>query len=174
MAPRTDEQGLTAGRKDSLINYTNGEYGLEGGKRARRRACPILAVLGLLVHMVFSCLGVAMSVLIILYDLQVTSAGVLGLVARILLFAASCISVFYVIMHAFAAREDYVRSRGGPQLYSFFTVAVTVMVMRLGVPVWIGAVALNALVAVQQGFDLSKGFRGNAVWVQLIISSAAL
>lgn len=173
MATKNDEPINTASSRVSLVDYTDGgslpEYD-QPSKRARRRACPITALLSLLLLLIISGSGVAISVLIVHFNLQVFSAGTSDLVARVLLFVASCMSIFYFLMHVFAAREHYVRSHGSPQIFGFFTVAVAVLIMRLGVPVWTGSVVLTAYVAVMQGFDIAQGVKGNIVWIQLVIS----
>lgn len=179
MDPRTIELDPVASRESSLSLYLDNDNGAKSKTkkvRTRQRACPILALLGLLVHMIACCCGATLSVLIVRFGLQVTSAGRRDLVARILLFVASCMGVFYVLMHLFAAREKYVRSHqnGTPQIYGYFTVAVAILVMRLVIPVWMGAVVLTALVAAHNGLDLSNGIQGNVVWVQLLIASVAL
>lgn len=163
---------------DVVVNNDNGTTSTtkRARTRTRRRACPIVAILGLLVHMTACCGGVALSVLIVRFGLQVTSAGRRDLVARILLFVASCMGLVYVVMHIFASREKYVRSHqnGTPQIYGYFSVAVAILMMRLVIPVWIGAVVLTALVAAHTGFHISDGIQGNVVWVQLLLASVAL
>lgn len=143
-------------------------------RHSRRHACPIIALLGLLTHLVISGLGVAISVLVVHFHLEVIFAGTLDLVARILLFVASCMSIFYVLMHAFAAREHYVKGHGSPQIFGYFSVAVAVLIARLSVPVWTGSVVFMALVAAQRGFNAMEGLKGNVVWVQLGIASLGL
>lgn len=177
MATQNNEPLTTASSRASLVDYPDGgllsKYD-QVSRRSRRRACPVIALLGLLLHFAISGLGVAISVLVVQFNLQVVSAGSLDLVARILLFVASCMSIFYVLMHAFAAREHYVRSHGSPQIFGYFTVAVAVLIMRIGVPVWIGSMVLTALVAANKGFNVEEGLRGNVVWIQLGIASLGL
>lgn len=177
MDPRTNEPIPVASREDSFILFLNDDTNKARAKsRARPRACPLTALLALTLHMISSGGGIALSVLVYLLKLQVTAAGNLDLVARILLFGASCMGPFYVIMHLFAAREHYVRSQqtGSPQIYGYFTAAVAVLVMRLGLPVWLGAVVISALVAAMKGLDLARGIRDNLVWVQLGIAALGM
>lgn len=178
MAPQTDEPLTAASSRNSLIvDYSNGgrwPRHNQRDKRSRRRACPVIALLGLLIHLIISGSGVAISVLIVRFNLQVVAAGTFDLVARILLFVASCMSIFYVFMHAFSARENYIRSHGSPQIFGYFTVALAVLIMRLGMPVWTGSLVLTALVAARKGFAVEEGFAGNLVWVQLGIASLGL
>lgn len=174
MATKHDEPITTASSRASQVDYTDrGSLPKhdQSSKRARRHACPIAALFSLILLLIISGSGVAISVLIVHFNLQVFSAGTFDLVARVLLFVASCMSIFYVFMHIFAAREHYVRSHGSPQIFGFFTVAVAVLIMRLGVPVWTGSVVLTAYVAVMKGFDIAQGVNGNIVWIQLGISS---
>lgn len=177
MDPRTNKRRSTATSEDSFVFYVNGgpptKKGDSQGKR-RRRACPVLAFLGLLLHFLSAGCGVALSVIIVRFGLQVASAGAQDLVARILVFVASCMGIFYVLMHASAAREKYVRSHGGSQFFRFFTVAVAFIIMRLEAPVWIAAVVMTALVAAQNGFVLDNGVQGNVIWIQLGIASLGL
>lgn len=177
MATKNDEPINTASSRASLVDNIDGgsqpKYD-QPSKRARRRACPITTLLSLMLLFIISGSGVAISVLIVHFNLQVFSAGTFDLVARVLLFVASCMSIFYVVMHIFAAREHYVRSHGSPQIFGFFTVAVAVLIMRLGVPVWTGSVVLTAYVAVMKGFDIALGVKGNIVWIQLIIASLGM
>lgn len=177
MEPRTNERIPVTSSEESLNNYLDGSKtdARKTGSR-RLRACPVMALLALFVHMISSGCGIALSALIVRYGLDMTSAGILNLVARILLFAASCMGPFYVFMHLVAAREHYVRSlqNGTPQIFGYVSVAVAVLVMRLGLPIWIAAVVLSALVAAQKGFDTTLGFSGNVVWVQLGVAALAL
>lgn len=177
MDRRTNERTSVASSEDSLVLYLNGgPPPKRGWKKAkqRRRACPVLAFLGLIVHFLAASCGVVISVLVVKFNLEVTSAGIHDIIARILVFVASCMGIFYVLMHAFAARENYVRSHGSPQLYGYFTVGITVLVMRLKAPVWIASIVMTSLVAVKNGFDVKKGIKGNAIWVQLGIASLGL
>ncbi|KAJ4388551.1 hypothetical protein N0V93_006009 [Gnomoniopsis smithogilvyi] len=177
MATQNDEPLITASSRASLADYPDGEAFSkqeEREKRSRRRACPIIALLGLLIHLIISGSGVAVSVLVVHFNLQVSSAGTFDLVARVLLFVASCMGIFYVLMHAFAAREHYIRTHGSPQIFGYFTVAVAVLIMRLGVPVWMGSVVLTSIVASIQGFHVVTGLEGNVVWIQLAITSLGL
>lgn len=177
MATQKDEPIITASSRASVVDYTDGESLPQDGqtsKRTRWRACPITALLSLILVLIIAGSGVAISVLIVHFNLQVFSAGTFDLVARVLLFVASCMSIFYVFMHGFAAREHYVRSHGSPQIFGFFTVAVAVLIMRLGVPVWTGSVVMTAYVAAMKGFDIAQGVKGNIVWIQLIISSLGM
>ncbi|KAJ4406787.1 hypothetical protein N0V82_010053 [Gnomoniopsis sp. IMI 355080] len=176
MATQNNEPLTAISSRASLVDDPEGDAlsKQKQDKRSRRRACPIIALLGLLVHLTISVSGAAVSVLVVHFNLQAFSAGIFDLVARVLLFVASCMSIFYVLMHAFAARENYIRSHGSPQIFGYFTVAVAVLVMRLGVPVWLGSVALTAVVAAMKGFSIVEGLKGNIVWIQLAISSLGL
>lgn len=177
MDPRTNRRSSTASSADSLVLYLNGgpppTNGDRTGKR-RRRACPVLALLGLLLHFLTTGCGVAICVIIVRFGLQVTTAGTLDLVGRILVFVASCMGIFYVLMHACAAREKYIRSHGNAHVFGFFTVAVAIIIMRLAVPVWIAAVVITALVAASKGFALENGVQGNVIWIQLGIACLGL
>lgn len=177
MEPRTTAQLPVTSSVESL------DVSLHGNKRDARkkggrrlRACPVVALLSLFVHMISSGCGIALSAVIVRFGLDMVSTGILNLVARILVFAASCMGPFYVFIHLVAAKEFYVKSlqNGKPQIFSNVSVAVAVLVMRLGLPVWIAAVVLSALVAVQKGFDEKLGFKGNVAWVQLGVASLAL
>lgn len=177
MDPRTNERIPVSSSEESLdliLDGTKTDARKTGGRRVR--ACPVVALLALFVHMISSGCGIALSALIVRYGLDMVSTDILNLVARILVFAASCMGPFYVFMHLVAAREHFVRSQrnGTGQIFGNVSVAVAVLVMRLGLPVWIAAVVLSALLAAQKGFDVAKGFEGNVVWVQLIIASLAL
>lgn len=178
MAPRTNRRLSTASSADSLVLYLNGgqppQRSRDRASKRRTRACPVLAFLGLLLHFLSAGCGVALSVLIVRFRLQVTTAGRLDLVARILFFVASCMGVFYVPMHACAAREKFIRTHGGAQFFRFFTVAVAFIVVRLAAPVWIAAVAITALVAANKGFLLQEGVQGNIIWIQLGIAALGL
>lgn len=179
MDPRTNNRrSSTASDADSLVLYLNGgpppKKDGRQNKRRRRRACPVLAFFGLVIHFLSAGCGVALSVIIVRFGLQVTSAGTQDLVARILVFVASCMGIFYVLMHACAAREKYVRSHVGAQFFGFFTVAVAIIIMRLAAPVWIAAVVMTALVAAQKGFALNEGVQGNVIWIQLGIAGLGL
>lgn len=178
MDPRTDERRLsTASSADSLVFYLNGgppPKKVERGRKRRRRACPVLAFLGLLIHFLSAGCGVALSVIIVRFGLQVTSAGTQDIVGRILVFVASCMGLFYILMHAFAAREQYVRSHVGAHLFNFFSVAVAMIIMRIALPVWIAAVVMSALVAANQGFAVEEGVQGNVIWIQLGIAALGL
>lgn len=157
--------------------YLNGGLPPKKGDRAgkrRRRAYPVLAFLGLLVHFLSAGCGVALSVIIVRFGLQVTTAGRQDFVARILVFVASCMGIFYVLMHACAAREKFIRSHGGAQFFGIFTVAVAIIIMRLAAPVWVAAVVMSALVAVSRGFELQDGVQGNVIWIQLGIAALGL
>lgn len=177
MDQRTNRRSSTASSADSLVLYLNGGLpppkGDRNGKR-RRRACPVLAFLGLLLHFLTTGCGVALSVIIVRFGLQVTIAGTLDLVGRILVFVASCMGIFYVLMHACAAREKYVRNHGSAQFFGFFTVAVAIIIMRLAFPVWIAAVVISALVAARKGFAVENGVQGNVIWIQLGIAGLGL
>lgn len=177
MAPRTNERPSTANSEDSLALYLNGgspPKNDSGQRKRRRRACPVLSLLGLLLHFLSAGCGVALSVIVVRFGLRVTSAGVQDLVGRILFFVASCMGLFYVLMHACAARETYVRSHVGAQFFGFFSVAVAIIIMRLEAPVWIAAVVMSALVAAGKGFILEEGVQGNVIWIQLGIASLGL
>lgn len=177
MDPRTNDRIPVTSSEESLdlsLDGTKTDARKTEGRRVR--ACPFVALLALFLHMLSSGCGITLSVLIVRYGLEVGPAGILNLVARIMLFAASCIGPFYVFMHLIAAREPYVRSRqsGTPQIFGYVSVAVAVLVMRIELPVWITTVVVSAVLAVQKGFDPALGFNGNLVWVQLIIASVAL
>lgn len=176
MAPQINEHIHATTTKDSLIDYLNGGKSptIRAIKRSRRRACPVISLLGLLAHLVISGLGVAISVLAIYYHLQVASAGSVDLVARITLLAASCMGLLYALMHVCAAREHYIRSHATPQTYGYFTVAVAVLIMRLGLPVWAVSAVLTAVVARENGFHAAEGITSNALWVQLVIACLGL
>lgn len=176
-APRS-----TTSSRDSLIDYLNGgqpptrTLSAAGARRSRWRACPVVSLIVLLTHLIVSGAGVALSVLVIHFGLQVHAAvGASDVVARILLFSASCMGFSYVCMHALAAREKYVRGRHtSPHIFRFFAVGVAVLLMRFGVLVWAGAAASTALVVARKGVDLAEGIRGNVVWVQLGIAALGL
>lgn len=164
MDPRNDkDNGLALTESASLY--------LEQRPRRRRRtrhdSCPILLLLAILSHLVFCGAAIAVSVLVVCYSLQETDETVLGLVARILFFVASCVGVVYVFMHVCAARETFVRSQGTSHLYGRFTVTVAILIMRLGLPLWASAVGTTAVVAKQKGLDLRLGIKGNFIWIQL-------
>ncbi|KAF3771397.1 hypothetical protein M406DRAFT_67701 [Cryphonectria parasitica EP155] len=173
MDPRTSEQKSFARRTDSLTRYTDKENATTS-KLIRRRAFPTVALLGLLALMTSSSLGITISVLVTRFGLKTGPAGPESLAARILLFGASCMSVSYVILHVYASREEYVRSKGNPQINGYLAAAVAIVLLRLIVPVWVGAVALNVIVTAETGFDPVGGLKGNVVWIQLGICSAAL
>lgn len=177
MATQNYELPNTASSRASLVDFKDGEKLSKAKKQdnpSRRRARPNIALIGLLIHLIISAAGVAISVLIVHFKLQVSLAGTFDLVARVLLFVASCMGIFYVLMHAFAAREQYIRSHGSPQIFGYFTVAVAVLIMRLAVPVWTGSVVLTSFVGALQGFNIDEGLKGNVVWIQLVIASLGL
>lgn len=177
MEPRKNESISASTSEESLNLDLNGTKTSAQKTSSRRpRACPFLALLGLFLHLISSGCGIALSALVVQYGLDMTSSGTIALVARILLFAASCTGPFYVFMHLVASRENYVRSRqgGSQQIFGYVSVAVAVLVMRLGLPIWIATVTLSALAAVPTRFNLAAGFKGNLLWIQLGISSLAL
>jgi len=186
MDPQTDEHipiAATYSRK-SLIDYLNGGQlptkrltdGSQSQSRARsrRRACPVLGLIGLLTYFLICGSGVAISVVVVQFNLQAIGAGAADTVARILLFVASCMGLFYVLMHAFAARDPYVRSQSPSHIYGYFSVSVAVLIQRLGVPVWLSAVAVTVLAAANNGLNLAEGVKDNVVWIQLGIAVLGL
>lgn len=184
MAPQTDEHNPIAATnsRDSLIGYLNGGQPptkrmsdrSQSRSRSRRRACPVLGLLGLVLYFLICGSGVALGVLVIHFDLQVLASGVTDTVARILLLVASGMGLFYVLMHACAARNHYVRSQASPHVYGYFSVSVAVLLQRLGGPAWVAAVVITALVAANSGLNLAEGVRGNVIWIQLGIAVLGL
>lgn len=177
MESRNNEPISASTSAESLNLDFNGTKTSAPETRSRRpRACPLLSLLALFLHLISTGFGIALSALVVQYGLDMTSAGTLALVARILLFAASCMGPFYVFMHLVAARENHVKSRqgGGSQIFAHVSIAVAVLVMRLGLPIWIATVTLSALAAVPTRFDPAKGFKFNMLWIQLGVASLAL
>lgn len=176
MAIKTKNQLTTTTTRDSLISSRNGGQPPKkrASKRPRPRSRPVAGLLGLLAHLLIAGSGVALSVLIVHFNLQVIATGPSDLIARILLFTASCMGVLYALLHVCAARAPYVRKRAAPQVFGYFSVSVAVLLTRLGGPVWAAAVVLTALVAAQKGFDVAEGITGNVVWVQVGITSLGL
>lgn len=173
MDPRSDERISTASNGDSILQYVSEKKSVT---KRRRRACPILILLALVVHFLASGCGITISVLVVRFGLETSIAGRQDLVSRILLFVSSCIGNVYILMHIFASREKYVRSlhNGSPQVHGYFFAAMSVLIARLSLPVWIATVVMNALVAAMIGLDLGSGLKANVVWIQLLIASVAL
>ncbi|KAJ0114974.1 hypothetical protein J7T55_001381 [Diaporthe amygdali] len=173
MDPRNNERISTASNEDSILQYANDK---KSGTKRRRRACPILILLALVIHLLSSGCGITISVLVVRFGLETSIAGRQDLVSRILLFVSSCIGNVYILMHVFASREKYVRSlqNGSPQIHGYFFAAMSVLIARLSVPVWIATVVMNAIVAAMVGFNLGRGLKANVVWIQLLIASVAL
>ncbi|KAG6356328.1 hypothetical protein INS49_015716 [Diaporthe citri] len=172
MDPRRNERISTASNDDSILQYVNDK---KSGRKRRRRACPILILLALVIHFLASGCGITISVLVVRFGLETSVAGRQDLVSRILLFVSSCIGNVYMLMHIFASREKYVRSlqNGSPQIHGYFFAAVSFLIARLSLPVWIATVVMNALVAAMVGFNLQNGLKANVVWIQLLIATVA-
>ncbi|KAL1871114.1 hypothetical protein Daus18300_004859 [Diaporthe australafricana] len=170
MDPRRNERISIASNGDSIRQYVNEK---KSSSKRRRRACPILILLALVVHFLASGCGITISVLVVRYGLETSIAGRQDLVSRILLFVSSCIGNVYILMHIFAAREKYVRSlqNGSPQVHGYFFAAMSVLIARLSLPVWIATVVMNAIVAAMIGLNLGNGLKANVVWIQLLIAS---
>lgn len=171
--------------RDSLIDYLNGgqpptkrmtdrSQNRKSRPQRRRRACPIPSLLVLITYLLICASGTTVTVLVSKFDLQVRAAGTLDTVARILLFVSCNGGYLYVLTHLFAARDHYIRSQATPEIFGFLAVSVAVLIQRLGVPVWTGAVVTTALVAEVKGFNLAEGITGNVVWIQLGIASLGL
>ncbi|KAI3395700.1 hypothetical protein diail_998 [Diaporthe ilicicola] len=173
MDPRSNERISTASNEDSIIHYADDK---KSGTKRRRRACPILILLALVVHLLASGCGITISVLVVRFGLEASIAGRQDLVSRILLFVSSCVGNVYILMHIFASREKYVRSlqHGSPQVHGYFFAAIAFLIARLSVPVWIATVVMNAIVAAMVGLNLANGLKANVVWIQLLIASVAL
>lgn len=173
MDPRSNERISTASNDDSILQYVNDK---KSGTKKRRRACPILILLALVIHFLASGCGITISVLVVRFGLETSVAGRQDLVSRILLFVSSCVGNVYILMHIFASREKYVRSlqKGSPQIHGYFFAAVSFLIARLSLPVWIATVVMNAIVAAMIGFNLQRGVKANVVWIQLLIATVAL
>lgn len=173
MDPRSNERISTASNDDSILQYVNDK---KSGTKKRRRACPILILLALVIHFLAAGCGITISVLVVRFGLETSVAGRQDLVSRILLFVSSCVGNVYILMHIFASREKYVRSlqNGSPQIHGYFFAAVSFLIARLSLPVWIATVVMNALVAAMIGFNLQRGVKANVVWIQLLIAIVGL
>lgn len=143
-------------------------------KRSRRRACPVLALVGVVLYFLSSGSGVAISVLVVKFGLASTIAGHQDIVARIILFTASCLGMLYVLLHIISARQHYVRNYASPQVNGHFIVSIAVLIARLSLLVWVATVVMNALVAAKVGLDTSRGIKGNVAWLELGIAVVAL
>ncbi|KAI7783446.1 hypothetical protein LA080_011793 [Diaporthe eres] len=173
MDPRSNQRISTASNDDSILQYVNDK---KSGRKRRRRACPILILLALVIHFLACGCGITISVLVVRFGLETSIAGRQDLVSRILLFVSSCIGNVYILMHIFASRGKYVRSlqNGSPQIHGYFFAAVSFLIARLSLPVWIATVVMNALVAAMVGFNLQNGLKANVVWIQLLIATVGL
>lgn len=174
MEPRhSKERILTASNDDSIFQFVNDK---NSGTNKRRRACPILILLALVLHFLASGCGITISVLVVRFGLETSVGGRQDLLSRILLFVSSCAGNVYILMHIFASRENYVRSlqNGSPQIHGYFFAAVSFLIARLSVPLWIATIVMNALVAAMLGLNLQIGVKKNVVWIQLLIAAVAL
>ncbi|KAG8161189.1 hypothetical protein KVR01_009453 [Diaporthe batatas] len=173
MDPRSNERISTASNDDSILQYVNDR---RSGTKKRRRACPILILLALVIHFLAAGCGITISVLVVRFGLETSVAERQDLVSRILLFVSSCVGNVYILMHIFASREKYVRSlqNGSPQIHGYFFAAVSFLIARLSLPVWIATVVMNALVAAMIGFNLQRGVKTNVAWIQLLIATVGL
>ncbi|KAF4895766.1 hypothetical protein CGCF415_v011769 [Colletotrichum fructicola] len=83
-------------------------------------------------------------------------------------------SLAYVLTHIIAARTAYIKNNGSPKAYGKYVAGLAFLLARLGLPVWVAAVTLAIIVAVNIGLDVSKGIQENLPWLNVIISVASL
>ncbi|KAF5512983.1 hypothetical protein CGCA056_v011554 [Colletotrichum aenigma] len=83
-------------------------------------------------------------------------------------------SLAYVLTHIIAARTAYIKNNGSPKRHEKYVAGLAFLLARLGLPVWVAAVTLAIIVAVNIGLDVSKGIQENLPWLNVIISVASL
>jgi hypothetical protein len=139
----------------------------------RRKEVPPFVSIVLVVFISLSAAsGVALSVIIVFFNLESDQA--LDFPSRIVLFAASCVSLLYVVLHLIASRTSYVKGNASPQVYGKYAAAVAFLLAQVGLLGWIGAVVTTALVAARTRLDFTRGIGRNAHWLSLLVSVVAL
>ncbi|KAK3937762.1 hypothetical protein QBC46DRAFT_356413 [Diplogelasinospora grovesii] len=146
------------------------------GRAKERRKFRVYASISLLFVIILflsSGTGIALSVIVIVFK-PPSPGGNLSLPSRTLLFAASCMSLLYVLFHVLAARKPYHKGHGPPQSYGQYVVALALLLARLGIPIWIASVVLAAIIAAGLGLNVARGLVGNIPWLNLLVSVSAL
>jgi hypothetical protein len=162
-------------RTERMFTARNSEVAAEEGQagkvhQSRRFLISSLTLLAIVFLSAGS--GIAFSVIVALYELQ--SDGNLDIPSRIVLFAASCIGVIYVLVHITASSRVYARGDGASQVIGQLAVTLAFILAWLSVLTWIGAVVMMALVAAGTGWDVARGVEGNMPWIGLLICAVAL
>ncbi|CAI0641409.1 unnamed protein product [Colletotrichum noveboracense] len=136
------------------------------------RIYPVLSLISVILLFLSAGAGIALSAVVLFRNFE--SIEVLDPLSRAVFFVASCMSLAYVLTHIIAARTAYIKNNGSPKAYGKYVAGLAFLLARLGLPVWVAAVTLAIIVAVNIGLDVSKGIQENLPWLNVIISVASL
>ncbi|KAI2633944.1 hypothetical protein GGS21DRAFT_120266 [Xylaria nigripes] len=109
----------------------------------RKRKRPSLILAALLLLLLASTTGISVAIVLIVKASEIEEKASLP---RDLIFFASVLSLLYICIHIRGARKDYERQRiGPPQKYGNYLHASALLVARLGIVTWVGALVATAI-----------------------------
>ncbi|KAK2069950.1 hypothetical protein P8C59_004489 [Phyllachora maydis] len=142
----------------------------------RRRAALALALVALVLALLSAASGIALSVVVVVVVQLQSDAEPLDFAARIVLFAAACAALVYVLLHAVLARHAYSEAESAEsrsRWRRYVARAATAWACFVAA-LWVAATVLRTLLLVWTGVDLSRGVAGNVPGLEVLVSAAGL
>ncbi|RWA04366.1 hypothetical protein EKO27_g10738 [Xylaria grammica] len=145
---------------DSLEKYN---------EEQRKRKRPSVILVALIVLFLSSAGGITLAIVLMAKTIEIEAVCF----SRDFILFAGVMSLLYIGLHICAARRDYKRGGPGPpQMYGQYLHASALLVARLSIVIWIGALVATA-VMIARAIPL-EGFSGKVPFLDLLLCVGAI